>query len=221
MRSSLGSPRIQIILAGALLLFGFGLVTQLRSHEELSTRLEAQSERDLVEIVDKLDSEIRLMRSELSDQQLKLVSFRNSETDNQTIIRKTKAEISELQMIVGVKPAEGQGILITIRNDLQLLTGYDLRQIIEEIRASGGWAVAVNGRRLGSRSSFWRKSGNLYIDGLRIKPNMEIAALGNSSLLYQAITLPRGIRDKLSTVAGVSVSVKRVQRQRLPAARNH
>lgn len=220
MRSSLGPRRTQIILAASLLLFGFGLVAQLRSHEELSARLEAQSERDLVEIVDKLDSEIRLMRSELSDQQLKLVSFKNSETDNQAIIKKTEAEIGKLQMIVGVKPAEGQGILIKIRNDQQLLTGYDLRQIVEEIRSSGGWAAAVNGRRLGNSSSFWRESGHLYMDDQRLKPALEIAALGDSALLYQAITLPRGIRDKLSTVDGVSVSVKRVERLRLPAVSN-
>lgn len=201
--------RAQLILATALMLFGFGLVTQLRSHEQLSERLGAQSERDLVEIIDGLDAEIRSIRSELTDGQIKLVTFKDSSLSNQSIIAKAKAEIDDLAMVVGEKPATAPGIEIKIKDSQRLLTGFDLRQIVEELRSSGSWAIAVNGLRIGPSSSFWRRSGRVYLDGRRLDSKFEIQALGDARLLYQSITLPRGIRDKLVTLDGVDVSVVR------------
>lgn len=211
--------RAQVIIAVALLLFGFGLVTQLISREQLSERLTAQSEPDLIQIIDSLDAEISSIRSELTDQQVRLVGFEDNETSNQAIINRDKNEIADLRLLLGVEGAEGPGIVIEIRDRQRLLTGFDLRQIIEEIRSSGAWAIAVNGRRLDERTSFWRNSGSVYIDGLKLKPVFKIEAVGDAGLLYQAITLPRGIRDKLGTFNGVSVSVRRQSRLRLSAVR--
>lgn len=216
MNSSLGSRRTQGIIALSLLLFGFGLVTQLRSYEQLSERLEAQSEPDLVEIIDSLDGEIRSMRSELTDQQIKLVAFRDSEAGNEGILDKTQDEIADLQVLLGKDVAEGAGIAVEIKDRQARLTGFDLRQIIEEMRSSGAWAVAVNGRRIDGRTSFWRKSGHVYVDGNKLAQDFKIEAVGDAGLLYQAITLPRGIRDTLGTINGVTVGVEREKALKLP-----
>lgn len=216
MTSSLGSLRTQGVIALSLLLFGFGLVTQLRSYNQLSERLEAQSESDLVEIIDSLDGEIRSMRSELTDQQIKLVSFRDSEAGNDGIIDKTKDEIADLKVLLGKEAAEGPGITIDIKDPQRQLIGFDLRQIIEEMRASGAWAVAVNGRRIHGRTSLWRRSGYIYVDGRKLAPNFKLEAVGDSDVLYQAITLPGGIRDTLaSTYRGVTVKVGKAEALKL------
>lgn len=217
MRSDAGSFRTQLVIALALLLFGFGLVTQLRSHEMLSERLEAQSESDLVEIIDRLDGEIRSMRTDLTDQQIRLVGFKDTDAGNQTIIDKTKGEILGLKTLLGLERASGPGIVIDIKDRQHLLMGNDLRQIIEEIRSSGGWAEAVNGKRIDNRTSLWRRAGFVYLDGRKLAPGFKIEAIGDADLLYQAITLPRGIRDALGTLKGVSVSVRREKELTLPA----
>lgn len=212
--------RAQLIIAAALVLFGFGLVTQLISREQLSERLTAQSEPDLIQIIDSLDAEISSIRSELTDLQVRFVTFSDKETGNQSIINRDKSEIADLKLLLGAESAEGPGIVIEIRDRQRLLTGFDLRQIIEEIRSSGAWAIAVNGRRLDERASFWRSSGSVYINGSKLKPVFKIEAIGDADLLFQAITLPRGIRDKLGTFNGVTVSVKRRSSLRLPAVKS-
>jgi len=216
MGSDIKTFRFQALIAIALMLFGFGLVTQLRSREQLSERLTAQSEPDLVEIIDSLDGEIKAMRTELTDQQIRLVSFRDNEAGNQAIINRTRGETTELKLLLGRDAAQGRGISIQIKDRQRLLTGFDLRQIIEEIRSSGAWAISVNGRRINERTSLWRDAGYVYVDGLKMRSDFKIEAVGDSDLLYQTITLPRGIRDKLDTLKGVSVRVRREKSLALP-----
>ncbi len=207
--------RAQLALGLALMLFGFGVVMQLRSREMLSERLEAQSERDLVEIIDTLDNEIRSIRLDLTDQRIKLLTFKDSESSNQDILSKAESEISDLKAFVGEKKVSGPGILIRIKDKYGLLTGFDLRQIIEELRSLGAWAIAVNGIRIDYRSSFWRNSGSVYLDKEKLSRDYRIQAIGERALLFQTITMPRGIKDKLKTLKGVQVKVSRDELVRL------
>ncbi|HEB12966.1 MAG TPA: DUF881 domain-containing protein [Actinobacteria bacterium] len=207
--------RAQLALGLALMLFGFGVVMQLRSREMLSERLEAQSERDLVEIIDTLDNEIRSIRLDITDQRIKLLTFKDSESSNQDILSKAESEISDLKVFVGEKKVSGPGILIRIKDKHGLLTGFDLRQIIEELRSLGAWAIAVNDIRIDYQSSFWRRSGSVYLDKEKLSRDYRIQAIGERALLFQTITMPRGIKDKLKTLKGVQVKVSRDELVRL------
>ena len=208
--------RTQLALGLALMLFGFGLVMQLRSREMLSERLEAQTESDLVEIIDTLDNEIQSIRSDITDQRIKLLTFKDSQSSNQDILSKAGSEISDLEAFVGEKEVSGPGILIRIKDKHGLLTGFDLRQIIEELRSLGAWAIAVNNRRIDYRSSFWRNSGFVYLDKEKLSRDYRIQVIGEKQLLFQTITMPRGIRDKLKTLNGVQVRVSREELVTLP-----
>jgi uncharacterized protein YlxW (UPF0749 family) len=208
MDRGLGSRRTRLVLALALFLLGFGLVMQLRSFEQLSGRLESEAEVDLVEIIDRLDGELKFMRAELMEERLKLVDYRQADDAGKSLEEQTRRDIADLKMFIGEAPAVGPGVAIKIRDSQRLLTGFDLRQIIEELRASGAWAISVNGIRVGNQSSFWRGAGYVYLDGNKLEPAFTIEAVGTSKLLYQAVTLPRGIKDKLETLRGVSVRIK-------------
>ncbi len=203
------SVRTQLVLGLALMLIGFGFVVQLRSQATLSERLEGESEADLVEIIDQLDGEINKMRGELLEERLKLIKFQGADQDGQSVIEETENELRELRRFIGEESVTGPGIVFTVKNKNRMLTGFDVRQIIEELRASGAWALAVNGGRVDYRSSFWRRAGFVYMDGVKLSPNLKIEAIGAVDLMYQAITLPRGIRDKLGTIRGVKVDVEK------------
>ncbi len=200
--------RNQIVLALALMLVGFGFVIQMRTHERLSERLESESEADLVEIIDELNGEIEDIRGELLNERIKLMEFRDSNVDGQAMLTRTSEEIVELAKFVGEAEAAGPGVAIEIKNKENLLVGLDIRQIIEELRASGAWAISINGHRLAHSAGIWRRDGKLFLDGRELGPDLRVEALGPPTLLAQAITLPRGIRDKLETLRGVEVTVR-------------
>lgn len=216
--------RAQMLIFIALVALGFGFVLQLRTYEKLSERLENESEADLVEIIDHLDSEIENTRGELLNERLKLMEYRNSGNDGQVLLSETKNEIATLSKLIGSSGVKGSGIVIDIENKEKLLTGFDVRQIVEELRASGAWAISINGWRLDNRSSFWRRSGFVYVDGKKLKPGLKIEAIGPPDILYQTITLPRGVRDKLNTLKGVVVTVKKdrdIRLEEVRAKRSH
>jgi uncharacterized protein YlxW (UPF0749 family) len=212
--------RAQIILALALMLVGFGFVMQLHTYERLSERLETESEGDLAEIINQLDGEIEGIQGELLDERLKLMEYRNTNSDDETMINEARNEIAGLAKYTGAAEATGPGVIVTIENKERLLIGYDVRQAVEELRASGAWAISINNHRLDYCSSLWRKSGYIYLDGVKLKPDLKIEAIGPSKLLYQAITLPRGIRDRLNTLRGVQVDVREASAIRLGRIEN-
>jgi uncharacterized protein YlxW (UPF0749 family) len=218
MDTGLASRRTQLVLALALFLLGFGLVMQLRSFEQLSGRLESEAEVDLVEIIDRLDGELKFMRAELMDERLKLVDYQQADDAGKSLLEQTRRDIDKLKMFSGEAPAVGPGVAIKIKDSQRLLTGFDVRQIIEELRASGAWAISVNGIRVGNQSSFWRRAGYVYLDGNKLDAEFTIEAVGAPKLLYQAVTLPRGIKDKLETLRGVSVGIKSRDELDLPPA---
>ena len=208
MNRPVGVWRNQIILALAMMLVGFGFVIQMRSHERLSERLESESEADLVEIIDELNGEIEDIRGELLNERIKLMEFRDSNVDGQAMLTRTSEEIVELAKFVGEVEAIGPGVAIDIENRENLLVGLDIRQIVEELRASGAWAISINGHRLAHSAGIWRSDGKLFLDGNELESDLRIEALGPPTLRAQAITLPRGIRDKLETLRGVGVTVR-------------
>lgn len=207
--------RTQFILAFALMLVGFGFVIQMRSHERLSERLESEGEADLVEIIDELNGDIEGIRGELLNERIKLMEFRDSNVDGQAMLTRTSEEIVELTKFVGETDVTGPGVTIEIVNADNLLVGLDIRQIVEELRASGAWAISINNHRLAHSAGIWRSDGKLYLDGRELDSDLRIEALGPPMLLAQAITLPRGIRDKLETLRGVEVTVREESSVRL------
>ncbi len=212
--------RTQFILAFALMLFGFGMVMQLRSQERVGERLEAQSDSDLVEIMDTLDHEVGAIREELGDANIQLAAFKDSESTNQELLEKAKAEIVELQQFASERKVVGPGIAIRIKDKQHLLTGFDLRQIVEEFRSLGAWAIAINGKRIDYRSNFYRKSGVVFLDGQKLKSDYRIEAIGEAKLLYKTITMARGIRDELNTLNGIHVRITRGETLELSAIKN-
>lgn len=210
--------RRQLTIGVILLLLGFGFVTQIKVQEEASQKLVVQSESDLVEIMDRLDTEIQAMRSDITDLQVKLVKYEASATDKRVIINQASQELMALKILVGLEPAKGSGVEVVITDRHKFLTGFDLHQLIEELRASGARAIALNGQRVDTKASFFRKKGRVYLNGHRLKLPYRVVALSDDGdVLYQALLLPRGIKDKLSAFKGVKVFVKKKDDLFLPA----
>lgn len=212
---STNTMRAQLLIAAALMVVGFGFVMQLRTQERLSERLETESEADLVAIIENIDSEIERVNSEVLESRLTLLQYKSSGADSLEALGATRAEIDELRQYVGATGSVGPGVIMEIENKERLLTGFDIRLIIEELRASEAWAIAVNGRRVDQRSAFWRKSGFIYLDGVKLKPDIKIEALGPPQTLFQTISLPSGVMDQLRTIGGVRVSLRRDREIRL------
>ncbi len=89
--------------------------------------------------------------------------------------------------------------------------------VIEELRDAGAEALAVNGTRIGVRSSFSAAGGHLLLDDAPLSPPYRVAAIGEPETLESGLRIPGGALDALGAVKGASTDVQRQARVDLPA----
>lgn len=203
------AKRAQITTALICTLLGFFLVTQLRGQESYSRSLSEQSEQDLGQIIRDLNTETDTLSSETIDAQLRLYEYENERASRKTILNEAAKNLEDFKVLAGLTPVTGEGIEIVVIDKEHILNGSDLLAIIEELRAGGAEAIALNQKRVAAEAAFEKKKKNIYYNDTRMKDPFRIKAIGNPKVLYQAITLPGGIKDALSSLEGVSFTIKR------------
>lgn len=201
-----------------LFLLAFGLVTQIRSSATPRVSLLDQPEADLAEILDKLQADSDRTRTEIENLRLREVQYRAMSSSEEDILNAARDNLKSLEVLSGIVSVDGPGVEITITDRNSYLTGFDLRQLTEELKSSGAAAVSVNGKRLLADSFFTRRAGRLILDGTTLKQPYVLKVVGESELLMQTLTLPRGVKDKLTTFKGVRVRVKKVPKLAVEAA---
>lgn len=201
--------RRQITIGLITFILGFSLVTQLKVRSESSLRLASQPESDLTEIIDKQAEELRALRSEATDLQIQLVEYEASSQGNVQLVNSAKENLANMRILLGYEAVTGPGVNIIIRDRHGYLTGFDIRQLVEELRSSGAQATSINDYRIIANTSFKRKKGSIYVDNHRLQVPYNVKAIGDREVLYQSVVLPRGIKDKLSAFNGVKFEIEK------------
>lgn len=214
------AKRAQITIALICALMGFFLVTQLRGQISYSHRLSEQSDQDLGQLIRDLNLETETLRSEVTDGRIRLYKYEGEMASRKTILNEAAQNLENLKILAGLAPVDGEGIQILVSDQKHILNGSDLQAIIEELKAGGAEVIALNGKRIIVRAAIERRRGNVFLNETRVRPPYKIEAIGNSKILYQAVTLPGGIRDSLISLTGVSFRIKRKDTLRIPAIRN-
>ncbi len=214
------AKRTQITIALICMVMGFFLVTQVRGQQSYRTRLSEQSEQDLGQIVKDISIESDTLRSEVTDARIRLYKYEGEMASRKTILNEAAQNLENLRILAGLTKVEGEGVEILVTDKKRILNGSDLLGIIEELRAGGAEAIAVDNRRLVTRGAFEKRKRAIYLNSARLRSPYKIKAIGNSKILYQAITLSGGIRDALSSLEGVSLTVKRTDSLKVSAVKS-
>ena len=214
------AKRTQITIALICMVMGFFLVTQLKGQQSYRTRLSEQSEQDLGQIVKDLSIETDTLQSEVTEARIRLYKYEGEMASRKTILNEAAQNLENLRILAGITKVEGEGVEILVTDKKHILNGSDLLGIIEELRAGGAEAIAVDNRRLVTRGAFEKRKKTIYLNSARLHSPYKIKAIGNSKILYQAITLPGGIKDALSSLEGVSLSIKQNDNLKLSAIKS-
>lgn len=213
------AKRAQITVALICMLLGFFLVTQLRGQESYTHRLSEQTDQNLGQIIKDLSTETDTLRSETVDAQIRLYKYESEMASRKTILNEAAQNLENLKVLAGLTLVAGEGIEIAISDKKHVLIGSDLLVVIEELRAGGAEAISLNNKRIVTGAAFEKKKKKIYLNGVQLDTPYKIRAIGNSKILYQAITMPGGIRDALSSLEGVSFKIKRQEEISIPAVK--
>ena len=209
-----GGPAL-VVLATAVV--GFLLVSQLRTTERFSQRLEDESEEDLARILASLTGEADALRDEISDLKLQLADLRASSRQDDSAERAAEQQLEALSVLAGTVPVTGPGLTLLV-DDPDDAVRYDtLIDAVQELRDAGAEALAINDRRVGVASSLSEREGEILLDGATLSEPYRITAIGQPSTLEGGLKIPGGVLDSLDALRGVRSRVERSANLDVPA----
>lgn len=202
------AKRTQLAIAVVTMVIGFLIVTQIRVQQTASQALQAATEEDLGEIVSNLNNQINMLKAETANLKLQLFEIERANKDSSTILNESSKSINSLKILAGTTEVRGPGIRARINDENGLLTSTDLVDIVSELRGGGAEAISINGIRVISRTGIIQSKG-MFVDQKLITPPYEIFAIGDPQMLYDALTINGGVRDRLTPLTGVSFYINK------------
>ncbi|WP_124071240.1 DUF881 domain-containing protein [Filibacter tadaridae] len=152
-------------------------------------------------------------------------SFSNREEEHAGLVEEAK----DLRLLLGVVPAMGQGIRVTLQdadydpveqnpNDYIVHESHILR-VVNELTISGAQGLAINGQRITSDAYIKCTGPVITVDGRTFPAPFVIEAIGDTDVLSASLHLKGGVIDSLIR-DNIIVTTEQVKDLRLSALRN-
>jgi uncharacterized protein YlxW (UPF0749 family) len=139
-----------------------------------------------------------------------------------------KEELEKARLAAGLIAISGPGIEVTLNDsnvvvkpgenpNLYVLHDEDVLSVLNELRAAGAEALAINGQRLLATSEIRCVGPTILTNkSYRLTPPFVISALGNQENMINALQMRGGIIEQLK-FWGIQISVRRSDNLTIPA----
>lgn len=196
------------------LIMGAMVSTQFRSAEYAKHTINQQRAEDLAEKLKTTEQENKKLRT-----QLESLQGMDPGAGNKLV--------EELKEKAGLTALKGPGVLVTVDDskveakpgtnpNLYLIHDDDLLRLLNELKAAGAEALAINQERLLDVSEVRCAGPTLSVNNTRFAPPYEIRAIGDPKTLESALRLRGGVVETLK-FWGIRVDVKPEQALVVPA----
>jgi uncharacterized protein YlxW (UPF0749 family) len=143
--------------------------------------------------------------------------------------------LDQAQFLGGLTPVAGPGIVITLKDSpkrppgglpSQLATDLtatyiihdlDLQRVVNELRAAGAEAFAVNDQRIVTTTAIRCVGPAIQVNSVPLTPPYKIRAIGDPATLSTALALPGGIAEQLKQTDPSMIAVAKAPSLILPA----
>ena len=194
------------LIALVCVLIGFMVAVQFRTAQDAKGSL---SQQRIEEISDRL-LQTEHERDELSEELHKMQTAAAS-TDNQQ-------DKDLLRYRAALVPLEGEGVIVRMddstkpakageKPNLYVIHDDDLLRVVNELRAAGAEAIAINGQRLTGTSEIRCAGPTLSVNNVRSSAPFEIRAIGDKKSLENALRMRGGVAETLG-VWGIQLDIK-------------
>lgn len=194
------------LIALVCVLIGFMVAVQFRTAQDAKGSL---SQQRIEEISDRL-LQTEHERDELSEELHKMQTAAVS-TDNQQ-------DKDLLRYRAALVPIEGEGVIVRMDDstkpakagenpNLYVIHDDDLLRVVNELRAAGAEAIAINGQRLTGTSEIRCAGPTLSVNNVRSSAPFEIRAIGDKKSLENALRMRGGVAETLG-VWGIQLDIK-------------
>lgn len=200
----------------AIMFMQFKVVEQT-DRTSIETMTESELRSELISWREKY-SELDLKYQEVL---IKIEEYKEEYKSDEETEKLLENELKTLQMLLGETEVEGQGIIITIKDENiedDNITYEDLLHIVNELKGAGAEAISINNQRIINRTDIVYTNA-LKVNGKRIWGPFTIKAIGNQTYLESALLGVGGYVDELRKW-GFEVQIERSDEVQIEAYSN-
>ncbi|MEG0798010.1 MAG: DUF881 domain-containing protein [Acidaminococcaceae bacterium] len=205
----------KILITIVCIVLGAMLATQFRTTERQKATISYQRAEDLMERLKVTEKERNQLLVEVERLQAK--------TSDEVLMR----EMDTLKAYAGETAMYGQGVKVVVDDsklvtkpgenpNLYLIHDDDLLRIINELRAAGAEAIAINEERVVAMSEIRCAGPTLSVNNNRFSPPYVIRAIGDSKNMDSALKMRGGVIETLK-FWGIQASISQEEVVKVPA----
>lgn len=198
------------------IILGIMLAVQFRTTQDIRSSVQYLRADDLTQRLKQVEKE----RNALQDQVRSLLQSSGADV--------AASELASIKMGAGLVPLQGAGVIVTLDDTkpssppnnknpgLYLIKDEDILKILNELRAAGAEAIAINNQRLIASSEVRTAGPFISINNMNFAAPFEIKAIGDPATLENSLTMRGGVIETVQ-FWGIQVAVKQAANVQLPA----
>ena len=200
------------ILLGIMLAWQYKSINYNQSLDSLQYKRLDELKNDLIKLQkQKTELQDRLKELEKENQTYETVKIDDSEAAQQI-----KDNLARARMFAGLLDVKGKGIIVTLDdNEYIPVEDIDILNIVNELRASGAQAIAVNDERIVAMSEIRAAGRYIMVNGKQLIPPYIIKAISEPANLERSLRLIGGVLEPLEDMQ-LKVELKQVDEIVIP-----
>lgn len=217
------SKGAQFAIAAVCLILGIMLAVQFKTTESYQADLVPARVEDLTQQVSTVSQE----RDALIEEVLSLREKLKNTRENDPAMADLEKDIQKANLSAGFVPVQGPGVIITLTDNaselqsgenpnISIVHDSDLLMLVNELKASGAEAIAVNGERITARSEIRCAGTLILVNWNKIGPPFIIKAIGNPDTLESGMLIKGGYMGSLQ-VLGIQANIEKAEKLDIPA----
>lgn len=212
------------------LLLGMLITLQFKTQKTEGFPLTNFRPNELVRMVKDLEAERQRLVEELKQVRGKLQQFETAAAEEKGMANILSKELQTRKMEAGMLPAEGPGLIITLRDSLSrpgpnedsyfyIVHDVDLQQLVTELWAAGAEAISINGERLVANTAIRCVGPTILVNTIRLAPPYKLHIIGDPGTLEASLKMRGGFLDAMAASIrhGVVVNLIRKDLIAVPA----
>lgn len=208
----------KILIFVVCAIMGFMISMQLKSNRQAQT-VSVQRAEDLSVRLQQVEADRNKLAAELEQ-------YRTGKASSTL-----KKEMDNLNAYAGLTALEGKGVVFTVddsqqavkpgeNQNLYIIHDEDLLRVVNELRAAGAEAIAINDQRVTGRSEIRCVGPTVLVNETRLAAPFVIRAIGNPQTMESSLKLRGGVLDNFK-FWGIKAEVAKSNKVQVPAASGH
>lgn len=212
----------RVFIASVCLIIGIIIAVQYKAINYYEASLVPPSIEDLTAELNSLTRERDAVEEKVAKLNQELENSRN----NNELMSELQKKLQLVYMSGGIHPCQGSGITIIMTNRSNgfqvndsnsgsFAEASDLLLLVNELKASGAEAIAINDQRITAMSEIYWTGTMILVNETQIRPPYRIQAIGDPNSLEKGMLIKGGYIYELQLER--KIDLKRTDQIKLPA----